>query len=104
MNKKISVTVEFDKQEFLDLLKDADWKIDDVAKFNMHIQSAEFAQSLAEDLLTAWNDSNEQSDDIEDVVDKLFGGAGCSSALEFDSFDDLENEQDDNLWDERDER
>ena len=84
MSKTIIIPVEFTVEEFKDLLKQADWQIDDPVKFDEHIRSDEFASDLADDLKQTWDMCNQDVEaDPEMVVEKLFGGAGCSSQLEF---------------------
>jgi hypothetical protein len=81
MSKTIKVTVEFTVKEFKDMLEEADYKIDDPAKFKEYIRSEEFAQALATDLKDTWAECNQDADMV-DIVEDLFGGAGCSSQLE----------------------
>ena len=73
---KISVVVEFSEAEFKSMLKDADMKITDNAKFSEVFTSKEFAKTLAEDLKEVWQQVNEDSGDMDSMFE-LFGFDEC---------------------------
>ena len=68
---KISVVVEFTEADFKRMLKAADMKIADKAKFSEVFKSKALAKTLAEDLKEVWQQTNEDSGDIDSVLNCL---------------------------------
>lgn len=76
---KISITVDFTEAEFKRMIKEVDWKITDQAKFQEIIHSKKFAKALALDLKQVWIQTNEDSGDMDMVLQGL-GLVGCTEA------------------------
>ena len=79
---KVSVVVEFTEAEFKSMLKEADMKIINKAKFNEVFKSKEFAQALSADLKDVWLQTNIDTGDMDLVFDGL-GFDGCVVAPEW---------------------
>ena len=65
---KIAITVTFTDAEFRKLIKDAEFEITDEAKFLKIIHSKKFAKTLAADLKLVWEETNEESHDLDMVL------------------------------------
>jgi hypothetical protein len=65
---KITVEVTFTEKEFRKMIKDAEFKITDEAKFLKIINSKKFAKTLAADLKLVWEETNEESHDLDMVI------------------------------------
>jgi hypothetical protein len=68
---KIVITVEFTEVEFRKMVKDADSTITDEAKFLKIIHSKKFAKTLASDMKLVWEETNEESYDMDMVLSNL---------------------------------
>ena len=79
---KISITVEFTEAEFKRMVKDADMRITDKDKFKEILTSKAFADALAEDLKQCWESLNEESGDMDCVLEGL-GLEECIEEVEF---------------------
>jgi TPP-dependent trihydroxycyclohexane-1,2-dione (THcHDO) dehydratase len=79
---KIAITVEFTEAEFRKMVKDADCKITDEALFLKVVHSKEFAENLAADLKQVWEETNEDSYDLESVL-SCMGFDECVEESEF---------------------
>jgi hypothetical protein len=68
---KIAITIEFTEAEFKRMIKEAECKITDEAKFVEIINGKKFAKELARDMKDMWKQSNENSGDMESVLQCL---------------------------------
>jgi hypothetical protein len=66
---KIAITIEFTEAEFKRMIKEAECKITDEAKFVEIINGKKFAKELARDMKDIWKQSNE--DDLVVVLQCL---------------------------------
>ena len=65
---KIAITVTFTEAEFRKMIKDAEFEITDEAKFLKIIHSKKFAKTLAADMKLVWEETNEESHDLDMVL------------------------------------
>ena len=77
---KIAITIEFTEAEFKRMIKEAECKITDEAKFVEIINGKKFAKELARDMKDIWKQSNE--DDLV-VVLQCLGLDECIEEREY---------------------
>ena len=65
---KITIEVTFTEAEFRKMVRDAECEITNEALFLKVIHSKKFAKNLAADLKLVWEETNEDSHDLESVL------------------------------------
>ena len=69
--RTIAITITFTEAEFKRMVKHAECKITDETRFLEIIHSTHFAKELARDMKDMWEQSNENSGDMESVLQCL---------------------------------
>jgi len=71
---KITIEVEFSEKEFKRLIEHAGLEITDKAEFKKVFASKAFARALSDDLKQCWESANEDSGDMDCLLESMFEG------------------------------
>jgi len=71
---KITIEVEFSEKEFKRLIEETGLVVSDKSEFKKVFASKEFARALSADLKQCWESANEDSGDMDCLLEGMFEG------------------------------